>query len=301
MSASQEGRLFDLTEKAIEQIVFAMEDQERKTVVDLESGEVLSAEGHSGELFAKPPVWSSREGFKLMEDFLASVRQPSARTALSSALSRGRGVFKAFKAVLAERQDLERAFRDFKIRAMRRTIAEWYDELREIRGLERLGPEPEDTGELVLSDLDIDIIGLEKARKYILSLLDECEEECTESIPAPLVAYEGGRIRSELATTADALCSIAYDGEGGALGAALGFRTIVGERGLGRVVFLMVQKEFRRMGLGRTLLEALTKAFAAEGMPLVILDSALLPPDFGRGLESLGYEPYGLRMLTRRD
>ena len=43
-------------------------------------------------------------------------------------------MFKAFKAVLAENEELERAFRDFKIRAMRRTIAIWYDDLREARG-----------------------------------------------------------------------------------------------------------------------------------------------------------------------
>jgi GNAT superfamily N-acetyltransferase len=301
MSGNREERVFELTEKAVEQIVFAMEDQERESVIDLESGDLLPAEGHAGEGFAKPPVWSSREGFKLMEDFLASVRQPSARSALSAALARGRGVFKAFKAVLAERQDLERAFRDFKIRAMRRTIAVWYDDIREAKGLERLGPEPDDTDELVLSDLDIGILGLKEARKFLAPLLKESEEEGIENLPATLVAFEIGRIRAEIDGAEDALCAVAYDDEGGALGAALGFRTVVGERGFGRIVFLMVKKEFRRMGLGSTLLESLTKAFAKEGMPLVILESAFLPSDLGKGLESLGYKPYGLRVMSRRD
>lgn len=293
--------MFELCEKIVEQIVFAMEDQERESVVDLESGEVLPAEGHSGEGYANPPVWSSREGFKLMEDFLASVRQPSARHALSAALARGRGVFKAFKAALAENQELERAFRDFKIRAMRRTIAVWYDDLREAKGLERLGPEPDDTDELVLSDLDIGILDLEAARSFLAPLLEEAEEESIESLPGPLAAFELERLRAEIDAAEDALCAVAYDGEGGALGASLGFRTVVGERGFGRIVFLMVKREFRRMGLGKTLLESLTKAFAKEGMPLVALDSALLPPDFSSGLESLGYKAFGLRVLTRQD
>jgi len=60
----------------------------------------------------------------------------------------------AFKAALAEHQELERAFRDFKIRGMRRIIVTWYDDLREARGLERLGPEPEDTDELLSSDIE---------------------------------------------------------------------------------------------------------------------------------------------------
>jgi ribosomal protein S18 acetylase RimI-like enzyme len=293
--------VFELCEKVVEQIVFAMEDQERDSVVDLETGEVLPSAGHSGELYAKPPVWSSREGFKLMEDFLASVRQPSARSSLSAALAQGRGVFKAFKAVLAENQELERAFRDFKIRAMRRTIGVWYDDLREAKGLERLGPEPDDTDELVLSDLDIGVLGLDASRSYLLPLLQDAEDESLESMPGPLAAFEIGRLRSEIEAAEDGLCALAYDGEGGALGAALGFRMVMGERGFGRIVFLMVKSEFRRMGLGRTLLETLTKSFTKEGIPLVVLDSALLPPDFGPGLEGLGYKAYGLRSLTRRD
>jgi GNAT superfamily N-acetyltransferase len=293
--------VFELCEKIVEQVVFAMEDQERESVVDLESGEVLAAEGHSGEGFAKPPVWSSREGFKLMEDFLASVKQPSARRSLSAALSRGRGVFKAFKAALAENQELERAFRDFKIRAMRRTIAVWYDDLREARGLERLGPEPDDTDELVLSDLDIGILGLEAAKAYLIPLLLEAEEESIEYLPGPLAAFEMRRLRAELDTAEDALCAIAYDGEGGALGVALGFRTVQGERGFGRIVFLMVKREFRRMGLGKTLLESLMKAFAKDGLPLVTLESAFLPADFGSGLEPLGFRNFGLRALSRQD
>jgi ribosomal protein S18 acetylase RimI-like enzyme len=293
--------VFELSEKAVEQIVFAMEDQERASVVDLESGEVLPAAGLAGERYAKPPVWSSREGFKLMEEFLAAVRQPSARRELSAALSRGRGVFKAFKAVLAERQELERAFRDFKIRAMRRTIACWYDDLREARGLERLGPEPEDTDELLLSDLEIRIVGLAKSRGLLAPLLDEAEEESIEALPGPVATFEVGRLRSEIAASDDALCAVADDGEGGALGVALGFRTLVGERGFGRVVFLMVKREFRRMGLGTALLGALTKAFESEGLHLVMLDSAFLPAELGKSLAALGFVSFGLRSLTRQD
>ena len=293
--------MFELSEKSVEQIVFAMEDQERASVIDLESGEVLPAAGLSGERYAEPPAWSSREGFKLMEEFLSSVRQPSLRRELSAALSRGRGVFKAFKAALAEHLELERAFRDYKIRAMRRTIATWYDDMRESRGLERLGPEPEDTDELLASDLDIRILGLEQGRKLIEALVVEAEDESIENLPGPIAAFEIGKIRSELALAPEGICAIADDGEDGALGAALGFRTILDDRSLGRIVFLMVKREFRRMGLGTALLGALTKAFEDEGIHLVMLDSALLPPEFGMSLATLGFVTYGLRALTRQD
>ncbi len=293
--------MFELTEKTAEQIVFAMEDQENASVVDLESGEVLPAAGLSGERFAKPPTWSSREGFKLMEDFLSSVRQPSARRELSAALARGRGVFKAFKATLAEHEELERAFREFKIRAIKRTIAMWYDDLREARGLERLGPEPEDTDELLASDLDIHLLELDEARALLAPMIDEAEGESIESLPGPIAAYELAKLRAEIAAGPRALCAVADDGEGGALGVALGFRIVLGERGFGRIAFLMVKREFRRMGLGTALLGALTQAFEDEGISLVMLDSAFLPPELGASLAALGFISYGLRAITRQD
>ena len=270
-------------------------------LVDLESGELLPAAGLGGDGYTAPPTWSSRDGFRLMEVFLSTVRQPSVRGELSAALARGRGVFKAFKAALVEHPELERAFRDFKIRAMMRTIADWYDDLRDARGLERLGPEPEDTDELLSSDLDIIVVDLEKARPLLMPLVDLAEEESMENLPGPLAAFEIARLRQEIAAATDALCAIAEDGEGGALGLALGLRTIIGERGFGRIVFLIVKREFRRMGLGSALLGSLTKAFEAEGLNLVMLDSALLPPELGSSLATFGFVSYGLRALTRQD
>jgi ribosomal protein S18 acetylase RimI-like enzyme len=293
--------VFELNEKAVEQIVFAMEDQERASLVDLETGEMLPAEGLEGDGYAKPPSWSSREGFKLMEDFLAQVRQPSARRELSAALARGRGVFKAFKAALAEHVELERAFRDFKIRAMRRTIANWYDELREARGLERLGPEPEDTEELVLSDLEISLADLGEARAALLDLIAEAEEEGLETLPSPIVAFEIGRLRAELESATDALCALAADGEGGALGVAMGLRSPIGERVAGRILFLYVKRDFRRLGLAKALLATLCGGFSEEGIRLVLLDSALLPPELERSLEALGFVSYGVRAMSRQD
>ena len=112
-----EARVFELSDSIIEDFIFAMEDQDGSWLVDLETGELIQLEGEEadgaaeqggeerdlsdGERYAAPPEWSSREGFKLMEGFLGTVRQPSARNDLGAALSRGKGVFKAFKEALA--------------------------------------------------------------------------------------------------------------------------------------------------------------------------------------------------------
>lgn len=293
--------MFDLSDKIIEQIVFAMEDQERKTVVDLETGEVLPASGRKDGHYADPPSWSSREGFKLMEDFLSSVRQPSARRELSAALGRGRGVFRAFKAVLAQHEDLERAFRDFKIKAMRRSIVAWYDDQREALGLERMGPEPEDTQELIASDLNIEIANFASVQGRINPLLDEAEKESLEYLPSSIAAFEFDRLRDEIESAGTALTALADDGEGGALGAAIAVREALGERAFGRILFCFVSREFRRMGMGKALLDSLASQLRSEGISLITIDSAFLPPEMSSALNSIGYAPYGIRALSKID
>ncbi len=291
--------MFVLNDGIVEQIVFAMEDQDAKAVLDLETGEVLPAEGHQGERYAVAPTWSSREGFRLMEEFLATVRLPSARRELALALGRGRGVFKAFKAVLVAYPDLERAFRDFKHRAMRRSISAWYDDLREAKGLERMGPEPEETDDLIVSDLDIHVDALSDSRRLLEPLIEAVGEEVLDFLPSAIATFELGRLRGELDASRDGLCAWVDDGEGGAIGAAAAVRMEAGERGIGRIIFLSVREEFRRMGLGRALLRSLGSALKAEGLTFLILDSALLPQDFSERLSLYGHRSYGARTLAR--
>ena len=75
---------------------------------------------------------------------------------MRDALSAGRGVFRNFKNALKQSRDLERSWYRFKEREMRRVVAEWYNQEREAAGLERLGPEPEETEDLTVSDFVVD-------------------------------------------------------------------------------------------------------------------------------------------------
>ena len=59
-----------------------------------------------------------------------------------------------------------------------------------------------------------------------------------------------------------------------------------------------MQKPFRRAGLGRALVEALSESFRAEGTGVLVIDAPLAPADFGRALESTGFKPYGLRSIS---
>ena len=308
-----EARVFELSDSIIEDFIFAMEDQDGSWLVDLETGELIQLEGEEaegaaeeggeerdlsdGERYAAPPEWSSREGFKLMEGFLGTVRQPSARNDLGAALSRGKGVFKAFKEALAAHPELDKAFRDYKAREMRRSIAAWHDEQRELRGLARLGAEPEDTGDLVESDLGISLGGKDDLIRLALPLLAEAELEALERLPEAVAAREAELLRARLAT-GEWIGAWADNGEGGAIAVAAAERERSAGRAFGRLSFIFVQKPFRRAGLGSALVGALAEAFRAEGTGVLVLDAPLAPADFGRALESTGFKPYGLRSIS---
>jgi ribosomal protein S18 acetylase RimI-like enzyme len=153
---------FDLTDALIDDILFCMEDQKGEFYFDTVGGAVISgddagfgspqdnAEGDSRYILL--PSWDSQAGFRLMERFTASLKNAAARDELTAALDRGRGVFRAFKDALEGYPEVEKRWFTFKARKMRQDILIWYNALREKWGMERIGPEPEETGDLVLED-----------------------------------------------------------------------------------------------------------------------------------------------------
>ncbi len=288
--------MFELNDAAIDAIIFAMEDQEGLRQISIETGAiVLSDASDAAVKSVAPPTWSSREGYHLMERFLRTIRNPGPRHELSAALNRGRGVFRAFKEVLVSYPEVDRAFQEFKLRSMREVIRSWYDDLREARGLARLGSEPEETDDLVESDFGIEVgSGLEHFR-FFGDLLAKAEEEAQVLLPAVIVAREAEILRERMQDKAAWLCAFISDGEGGTIAAAAALREHVADRSLARIVFLYVLPDFRRAGIGRSLLAALQKSFAAEGNDIIVLDSIFLPVDFSERLEVSGLSTFGIR------
>jgi GNAT superfamily N-acetyltransferase len=291
--------VFELNDAIIDAIIFAMEDQDSRRVIDLENGEVdaLGSNQHP-EGAVPPPAWSSRDGYRLMEEFLRSVRSPGARHELGAALNRGRGVFKAFKEALAAFPDAERAFHDYKLKMMRAEIRRWYDDLREARGLERLGLEPEETEDLIADDFGISTGSAAEARDCVLDLAAMALDEALEVLPEVLAEREGEVLEKALAGE-DWIASWIEDGENGAIAAAAAAREHAAGRSFGRIFFVYVTPEFRRQGMARSLLDALIAAFKAEGVSLVSMDAPFLTQDFSAALETSGLVSYGARGYFR--
>jgi len=295
--------MFELTRDVIDDMIFAMEDQEGAWQIDLGTGGLIAREEAcgDGETLALPrpetvaiPAWSPRDGFKLMESFASGVRLPSARRALFEALEHGRGVFKAFKERLSGHPDLERGFREKKARVMGARIREWYDDLREAQGLERLGEAPEDSSDLVSADLGYSSGLASSARPIMLGLLDEVIEEMAVEIPQALVAWNTELLKKRLEAE-DWVGVWVDDGEGGAIAGAAGRREARPAFSLSRLFFIAVHKDFRRQGIARTLIEKLFEELGAEEGAVALIDSPLLPSEYERSLISSGFSIFGPR------
>ncbi|MDR1468960.1 MAG: UPF0158 family protein [Spirochaetaceae bacterium] len=157
--------MFALTNEVIDNIVFWMEDQNGCFVINVQTGDVLNIDDEQEDGFADEiadniaegdyvdlPAWEPTDGFGLMENFTASLKNPPAQKKLAAALNRGRGVFRAFKDAIAEFPEVEKMWFAYKEKELEKTVRTWYAGLCEERGIQKIGEEPEETENLVHED-----------------------------------------------------------------------------------------------------------------------------------------------------
>ena len=258
---------FDPVAEIVERIVFAMEDQGADYSVDVETAEMVKDRGaHLGERFVPIPPWRPVDGFHLMERFVAALRNPIHRDRLRNALdSRGR-VFRAFKDELRRIPYVEQRWYRFKMAEMRRIVTEWYDLERRSRGLARLGPEPEETDDLVASEFAFgraDAGDLEHVVR-----LHEAARPLTADPNALLVVVRGSRP------------------------GIVGFIGGVPE-GNGAVCIgaIAVAPEFRGLGIGRSLLSHFIDEAAGAGYASVQVALCGQDQEFERLFVQQGFSP----------
>ncbi|MDR0670258.1 MAG: GNAT family N-acetyltransferase [Treponema sp.] len=180
---------FELSEALIRDLLFSMEDQMGDFCLDTREGIIIRTmddedyeEGYLDETeedekrYISLPAWDSTDGFRLMEHFTAGLRNPALRNELSRALNRGKGVFRSFKDTIARYPETEKLWFTYKEQGMKREILRWYNGLREEWGLERIGGEPEETGDLVLEDFRFHL-SKETDREAAAALHRVCIEE----------------------------------------------------------------------------------------------------------------------------
>ncbi len=152
-----------LSDEFLYQVIFCMEDQANEYCVDLKDGVVTEVEFVADRREIEPqrfldlPPWYPSDGFRTMEKFVSTLRNPLYRERLRQVLQSGKGVFRQFKDVLHEQPTLERLWFYYKDREIRRRIFHWYERHDEAFRLARLGEEVPDDGssELVREDFTI--------------------------------------------------------------------------------------------------------------------------------------------------
>jgi GNAT superfamily N-acetyltransferase len=273
---------FDLNEALLDHILFCMEDQEWEFFIDCQEGEVVSRDelekddldNDTEDRFISLPEWDSSCGFRLMEHFAASLRNPMIRNELSNALNQGRGVFRAFKNTLNRHPEIEKLWFSFKEREMKREVINWYNGLREEWGLEKIGLEPEETQDLVLEDFRFrDFKDEDRAAAADLHRL------CLDEVPGNKRPKEDGK-GEPFALTAES-----GNGE---------FAGYVSAARIDQSLFintLEVKSEYRGLGIGKALLGHLLEKIEPSDILHVCMDLPNECEGFSRALIREGFSP----------
>jgi ribosomal protein S18 acetylase RimI-like enzyme len=275
---------FELDSALLDQIIFFMEDQDGVFYVDTQEGMVLGEDDEEfdsdefeddNDRYVSLPDWGPSDGFRLMEKFAASLKNALAREGLSSALDRGRGVFRAFKNALAQYPEAEKLWYAYKEREMKRVVIAWYNSLRETWGLELIGEEPEDLAGLALEDFRFRA-GTESDAALAEKLHRACLKEFNEK-------FNEGFDKKFNAEKADAeiFCGmgewvftggISFTAEtaGGEFAGYVSAANVSGETV--RVCALEVKPEYRGLGLGKALISLLLEQADSGKIPRIIID-----------------------------
>ena len=299
---------FELTGALIDDILFAMEDQEGSFVLDTVEGVVSGGlddpefdgedidddDGEGGARFIGLPEWDSADGFRLMERFAAAFRNPLIREELSSALGLGKGVFRAFKDVLSRYPEAEKMWFAFKEKEMKKEILRWYNGLREEWGLEKIGAEPEDTDDLVLEDFCFRPFE-EKDKFQAEALHSLCVDESIKNMEKT-DSNTGIEIISRELYSFRGISGLSFgmtvESQGGEFA---GYISGVLKNTALCVQSLEIKPEYRGLGLGEALLVKFINSLDPGKIKKVFLDLPAWTEGFSRVLLRESFMPYAAR------
>ena len=304
---------FELPEALMDDILFAMEDQVGDFMLDTVEAVVIDGlekidpgecDGEGALRYICLPPWDSSDGFRLMEQFTARLRNPIVREELTSALSQGRGVFRAFKDTLTRYPEAEKLWFLFKDSEMKKEITGWYNALREEWGLEKIGLEPEETDDLVSEDFRIRPFREEdipQTEELHCKCLDEYKGKLTEnaiglSLNAVLLEAQALEKEPSNLPPKNGLVAESRAGE------LAGYISVKGEERILYVQRLEVSPEFRGLGIGEALLSKVLENIGQEEVDQVFFDLPAGMENFSRVLHRESFKPYMTRYwLKLRD
>jgi GNAT superfamily N-acetyltransferase len=283
---------FELSSPLIDEIIFFMEDQSGEFFLDTREGIVIGTDDEEYEnesdedRYISLPEWEPSDGFRLMESFTARLHNPVAKGELSSALDRGRGVFRAFKDVISQYPEIEKLWFDYKDRQMKRGVIGWYNALRESWGLELIGEEPDDIDGLAQEDFQFrpgcmaDKEAAEKLHRLCTGPETSGGDDKTKSEETSPWVFPGE------------IC-IAAESSGGEFAAYVS--SVYTAPGRLCIRALEVTPEYRGLGLGKALLARLLEQADSKKIPVISIDLPAASENFSHVLYRESFKPKVVR------
>lgn len=294
---------FELTPELTDEIIFAMEDQTAPFLFDsaetrcVATREREASATEDDDRYYAIPLWDSVSGFRMMERFVAQLRNPIVREELRSALSSGHGVFRKFKDILKDHGEIGRQWFLFKEREMRLIVLEWYNSLRDFWGLERVGAEPEETEDIVSQDFGFRDLEADDEDDFEV-LMSSVEREIAAEMPLELsLAIEELALRArgegELEVGEGERVFVAETTEGELVGAVVSAPIPEDSFLTAQLSAIAVYPEFRGLGLGKELLSRTIAYWRSRGYRWLLFTSPTVPRAFLPALHRAGFVERG--------
>ena len=289
--------VFELTDALGEAIAKALENQDKKFLVDAQNSVLVEEnQDHCSdeERYYGLPSWDSADGFSLMEEFVNGLHSPLAYTDLQEALHSGKGVFRGFKDVLKRYPLIERRWHYFKSRALLSYVNSWYNSLRESWGLEKLDSEPEETEDLLLDDFTVGEYDFEKDRQNALGLLNQAVQEIGSEYADGVAQALGEVWRNQFEYNDKAQKGFVCKTFGGDFAGCVVWSPCPEPSSKAVLISgLFVEKKCRGLGIARELFERALDSLQASGAQWVIIANTFVPDLMQGMLNRSGFKKIG--------
>ncbi len=303
---------FDLSDELLGDIIFSMEDQGGSWYVDSADGQIASEdmmrevvleEGNERkEDFYPLPLWTSDDGYGLMEEFTKDLHAPDARKDLRQAISGGRGVFRNFKNVLKTYPEVERKWHLFKDEKMKEKVRIWYNDLRESWNLERLEEaefsEP-DTDEIVQNDFVFSEYDSSRDRNDIERGFNQMTEEFVKELAVQYDDDLGNALSSLFKRSVRAsenceksgfVCRTLSDDFAGCL---LTDFCPSQTKKTAEILYFFVNRDSRGLGIGKSLLLKSMAFLKEQGVSRIVIATTSVSETMKPLLDENGFEKIG--------
>lgn len=267
-------------------IAFGMEDQENSFYLDLGSMTLVkNPETVLPESMEKIPEWKPADGFRLMEEFVSSIKSEEIKNELSLVLTEGKGVFKNFKITIKKHPVIEKNWLRFKESKFDNLIEDWFKLLVESKNLEIFFKEEDqdkETDNLINSDFDFLDLSFEELPKLENEYNKKIQGSATDLILDTL-----NKKHRELYSKG-ILAIKAVSLEGITAGFVTAHQTCLNSK-IAVISGLKVFPEYRGMGIGEKLLNDSIKKLQLTEFSEILIWETNIPDFFEEALLKTGF------------